>query len=125
MRTRHGMPEIKMKDDHIFCAYCSLVEVPLAIFYYNKRQAYYSKRVLPCGRCFGIYYSKEASPAETSLYNIQHLVPIEVRSQQEQADVSIVNTNHPAVNNVRDNVDARPTRRNAALNADILRRLRS
>ena len=58
---------------------------------------------------------------------IQHLVPIQVRSQQEQADVSIVNKNHPtAVKNVRDNVNAKPTRRiNAALNADILRRLRS
>ena len=50
---------------------------------------------------------------------------MEVHSEQEQADVSIVNRNNPAVNNVRDNVDARPTRRNAALNADILRRLRS
>ena len=39
---------------------------------------------------------------------IQHLVPIEVRSQEEQADVSIVNKNNPAVNNVRDNVDAKP-----------------
>ena len=57
---------------------------------------------------------------------IQHLVvvPIEVRSEEEQADVNIVNKNHPVVNNVRDNVDARP-RRNAALNADILRRLRT
>ena len=54
---------------------------------------------------------------------IQHLVPIEVRCQQEHAYVSIVNKNHPAVNNIQDNVDARPTRRNTTLNADILRRL--
>ena len=54
---------------------------------------------------------------------IQHLVPIEVRSEQEQAYVNIVNKNNPAVNNVRDNVHARPS--SAALNVDILRRLRS
>ena len=55
---------------------------------------------------------------------IQHLVPIEVRSQQEQADVSMVNS-HSAVNKVRDSVHARPTRLNTVLNADLLRRLRS
>ena len=52
----------------------------------------------------------------------QRLVPIEVRSQQEQADVRMVNKNHPTSTG---NVDARSTRRNAALIADILRRLRS
>ena len=57
--------------------------------------------------------------------NPEHLVPIAVRSQQEQVDVSIVHKNHPVVNNVRENYDARPTRRNAALNADIVRQLRS
>ena len=45
--------------------------------------------------------------------------------QQEQADVSVVNKNYPAVNNVRDNVDARPAKSNAALNADSLRQLRN
>ena len=38
----------------------------------------------------------------------QHSVHIKVRSLQEQTDVSTVNKNHPAVNNVRDNVDAGP-----------------
>ena len=55
---------------------------------------------------------------------IQHLVPIEVRSEPEQADMSIVNKNNPVVNVVRDNVDTRP-RRDAARNAGMLRRLRS
>ena len=55
---------------------------------------------------------------------IQHLVPIEVRSEQEQADLNIVNKNNPAVNSVRGNVDTKP-RLNAALNADILHGLRS
>ena len=55
---------------------------------------------------------------------IQHLVPIEVRSEPEQADMSIIKKNNPVVNNVRDNVDTRP-RRDAARNAGMLRRLRS
>ena len=55
---------------------------------------------------------------------IQHLVPIKVRSEPEQADMSIIKKNNPVVNNVRDNVDTRP-RRDAALNAGMLRRLRS
>ena len=45
--------------------------------------------------------------------------------QHEQADVSVVKKNYPAVNNVRDNVDARPAKCNAALNANSLRQLRS
>ena len=55
---------------------------------------------------------------------LQNLVPIEVPSEQEQADVNIVNKNNTAVNNLPDNADAGP-RRNAALNTDILRRMRS
>ena len=39
-----------------------LVEALLTIFYYSKRQVYYhSKRVLPCGRCFEVYYGKLCS----------------------------------------------------------------
>ena len=36
MRMRHGVPEIKMKDDLII-SYI-LVEAPLAVFHYSKRQ---------------------------------------------------------------------------------------
>ena len=36
MRMRHGVPEIKMKDELII-SYI-LVEAPLAIFHYSKRQ---------------------------------------------------------------------------------------
>ena len=53
----HSVTETKMKD-HIFRTYWHMVEALLAIFYYSKRQVYYSKRVLPYGRCFEIYYGK-------------------------------------------------------------------
>ena len=121
------MPEIKMKDD-LLRSYISyiLVEAPLAIFYYSKRQVYYSKQeVNEFCRVAGVLRFTMAKQPVRLRRVIQHLVPMEVHSEQEQADESIVNRNNPAVNNVRDNVDARPTRRNAALNADILRRLRS
>ena len=73
-----------------------------------------------CERFKGL---KDASPAKTVN---QHLVPIEVPLRAgAEADVNIVNKNNPAVNNVRDNVDARPRRNATLLNADILCRLRS
>ena len=66
MRMRHGVPEIEMKDDLLRYISHILAEAPLAIFYYSKRQVYYSKRVLPCCRCFEFYYGKEAGLVETS-----------------------------------------------------------
>ena len=59
MCMRHDVPEIKMKDDLIlfkrsYILYI-LVEAPLAIFYYSKRQVYYSKqKVNEFGRVAGV-----------------------------------------------------------------------
>ena len=70
----HASRRARNKDENrsvkiiyvVHTADTAVVETPLAIFYCNKRQVYYSKRLLACGRCFEIYYGKEASPAETS-----------------------------------------------------------
>ena len=126
MRIRHGVPGIKMEDDLLrsYILYIlahgrgSIGHILLSV---NVKFTIVNEYC----RVAGVFRFTMAKKPVWLRRVIQHLVPIWVRSDQEEADVSIVNKNQPVVNNVRDNVDARSTRRNTALNADILRRLRS
>ena len=63
------MLEIKMKDD-LLRSYISyiLVEAPLAIFYYSKRQVYYCKQEVNefCRVAGVLRFTMAKQPAETS-----------------------------------------------------------